>query len=324
MRTLRALELGTWLVRSVPAPLLRPLPYPIGFVIYLLASGNRRTIIANQRQVLGPVGPLRLHWQALRVMINLIHSYHLLVRLRLLTDEQIRRTVVLRGEGELAAAVARGRGAIILGAHIAGFNVLAPFASLLGQPAGAFVEPVEPPELFDFVSGIRARTGLELLLPDRDGATGALRLLRRNGLLLIAADRYLGTNGARVPFFGRPAYLPLGPVVLAQRNDTPLLPTTLRRLPDGRFLAEIHPPLALADTGDRRADLDANMRLVAGALERTIGGAAEQWLLYAPVWELRPGDDPTSPPPAAPPARLSRLRRWLRPRRAHPEHDCPP
>ena len=59
------------------------------------------------RQVLGAASPLRLHWQALRVMINLFHSYHMLVRVSLMTDEQIRRAVVFEGGEEMEAALAR-------------------------------------------------------------------------------------------------------------------------------------------------------------------------------------------------------------------------
>jgi phosphatidylinositol dimannoside acyltransferase len=311
MQVLRSIKLGQWLVRTFPAPLLRPLPYLFGLMTYALYGENRRMIIANQRQILGTASPVRLQWQTLRVMVNLFQSYELLVRLSLMTDDEIRQSVVFEGGEEMEAALARGRGAIILGAHIAGYNILAPFTALYRPPAGAFVEPVQPPELFEFVSQIRARTGLQLLLADREGAAGALRLLRQNGLLLIAADRYLGANGARTAFFGRPAYLPHGPIVLAQRNNTPILPATLRRLKDGRFLVHVHPPLVLVDTGNRRADLDANMRLMAAALERTIAGAAEQWQIFEPVWDLHPDGEPAVTPSMQHSLRPTGLRRWL-------------
>lgn len=109
----KTLKFGFWLVRTVPEPLLRPLPYIIGGVAYLLSGKGRRTIIANQRQVLGTASPLRLHWQALRVIVNLFHSYHMLARLPTMSDEQIRRAVVCEGDEQLTAALAGGRGAVI-------------------------------------------------------------------------------------------------------------------------------------------------------------------------------------------------------------------
>jgi KDO2-lipid IV(A) lauroyltransferase len=311
MNVLKSIKMGLWLVRNIPAPLLRPLPYCFGMLSYIVGGDSRRTVIANQRQILGTTSSLRLHWQALRVMINLMHSYHLLVRLPTMTDEEIRQTVIFQGGEVLDKELEQGRGAIILGAHIAGFNILAPFAALRNQPAGAFVEPVRPPELFEFVSQIRARTGMRLFLADREGAAGALRLLRQNGVLLIAADRYLGSNGARVSFFGRQAELSHGPIVLAQRHGTPILPTTLHRLKDGQFLVRLHPPLPLADTGNRRADLEANVRLMAGALERTIAGSAEQWLIFEPMWEPQRAEEAAQPSLAQRARRVGGLGRWF-------------
>ena len=204
MGTLRALKWGLRLIRTVPTPLLRPLPTLFGLIFYLFYGARRRMIVANQRQVLGAVSSLRLHRNALRVMINLFHSYHLLARLAIMDEGEIRQRVELCGEEHLQAALARGKGVIILGAHITNYNILASYTSLYHDPAGAFVEPVQPPELFDFVADLRSRTGLQLFLNDREGVVGAMRLLKRNGILMIAADRYLGTNGTLVRFFGRP------------------------------------------------------------------------------------------------------------------------
>lgn len=288
MGTLRGLKIGLWIVRVVPALLLRPLPTILGFIFYLSYATRRRIIIANQRQILGDVSGVRLHWHAFTVLVNLFRSYHVLARMSEMTDDEIRAGVDFRGAEHLHDALARGRGVIIQGAHIAGYNILAPFTALYHTPSGAFVEPVQPPELFDFVSTLRARTGLQLLLADREGAFGAVRLLKKNGVLIVAGDRYLGTNGTLVRFFGRPAYLSHGPIVLAQRVGAPILPSRLRRLPNGRLLAELLPPLTLIDTGRRREDLAANMRLLAGGLEGTIGPVPEQWLMVAPVWSTDP------------------------------------
>jgi KDO2-lipid IV(A) lauroyltransferase len=288
MGTLRALQTALWLIRHFPAFVLRPLPILFGIGFYLGYGSRRRMIITNQRQVLGAVSPLRLHWQACQVMINLFHSYNLLAQLAILPEERIRALVELHGEEHLSAALARGKGVIILGAHIGNYNVLAPFTALYHSPAGAFVEPVEPPELFDFVSSLRGKTGLELFLPNREGVLGAMRLLKRNGLLMIAGDRYLGSNGTLVRFFGRPTYLSHGPITLSQRSGAAILPASLVRLPDGRLRATLRSPLQLVNTGQKRADLLANMRLLAGALEETIRPVPEQWVLVAPVWSTDP------------------------------------
>lgn len=312
MTMLRALRWGLWLVRTVPAPLLRPLPTLFGLIFYLCYGARRRMIIANQRQVLGDFAGWRLHWHAFRVMVNLFHSYHLLARLAIMTEREIYQQVELHGEEHLQAAIVRGKGAILLGSHIANYNILAPFTSLYHAPAGAFVEPVQPPELFDFVAKLRSRTGLQLFLADREGVVGAMRLLKRNGLLMIAGDRYLGTNGTLVRFFGRPTYLSHGPLVLSQRSGAALLPAALERLGDGRLRVTVHPPLELVDTGRRREDVALNMRLLAGALEETIRPVVDQWLMVAPVWSTDPAGQDAAAAAAESAERPTPARRGLR------------
>ncbi len=303
MQTLPLLRLGLWLNRHLPPPILQQLPYLFAALAWMTRADERRTIIANQRQILGGGSRARLQWQAYRVMVNVVRNYHALVRLHDLTNDEIRALVDLRGVEHLEAALAGGRGVMILGAHIGNYNVLAPFTALYGPPAGAFVEPVRPPELFDFVSTIRARTGLRLLPAGRDGAAAASRLLRENGILLVTNDRVLSASGASVEFFGRPAPLPQGAVVLALRGGVPILPATLRQLPHGRYLAHLRPPLPLVDTGRTREDVAANMRLVARALEETIGAAPEQWVMLNPVW-------PADPVAEAPVGAVQQVAHW--------------
>ena len=299
MAILRALQIGLWLSRRFPYTLLRLLHHPLGLLFWVRYPEARRAAIANQRQVLeyrrGRPSQLRLQWQAYRVLVNVARNYHALIRLRTLPPEQIRDLVELRGAEQLEAALAAGRGVIILGAHIAPYNVLAPFTALYGPPAGVFVEPLRPRELFEFVSAIRARTGLRLLTPDRHGVAAARQLLREGGILLTTGDRYLGTNGAPVEFFGRPTLLPQGPVVLALRGQAPILPARLRSLPSGRLLIELGPPLPLVESGRMRDDLATNMRLVAQALEQMIGNVPEQWIVLNPVWS---DEHIVQPPPS--------------------------
>ena len=284
MLMLRLLKISLFLTRVLPDPVVRWIFYPLGTLAYLIRPEQRRTIIANQRQVLGQGSGLRLHWQAWRVFMNSLRNYQTLLRILTLTDQQIEGLVELRGREHLDAALQQGRGVILLGAHMGNLNLLAPYMSLVTPLAGVIVEPVQPPELFEFVSAVRARTGVRLLPADRDGVRQAMRLLRDNGVLAVAGDRYLGANGTPVSFFGRPAMLPHGPVVLALRSGARLIPVTLYSRPGGHQVAELRPPFELIDTGNLRDDLRANMRLVAAAVEETIRMAPHQWIMLDPVW----------------------------------------
>ena len=307
MLILRLLKTALFLTRVLPDPVVRWIFYPLGTLAYATRPEHRRAIIANQRQVLGRASWLRLHWQAWRVFMNSLRNYHALLRVLASTDQQLEVMVDFRGREHLDEALSKGRGAILLGAHMGNVNLVAPYMALHTPLAGVIVEPVKPPQLFEFVSEVRARTGVHLLPADREGARRAMRLLRDNGVLAVVGDRYLGSNGTSVPFFGRPTLLPHGPVVLALRTGAALIPATLYSRPGGRQVVELRPPLPLVDTGDLREDLRANMRLVAAAVEETIRAAPHQWVMLDPVWTAE-ADEATPGKSASIPARLPRRR----------------
>ena len=72
---------------------------------------------------------------------------------------------------DLEAAAGGRRGAILAAAHLGNIDLVAQVACARGLPVTIPIEPLEPPELLDLVTGLRAAHGLELVPVDR----GALR-----------------------------------------------------------------------------------------------------------------------------------------------------
>lgn len=284
MRTLQLLRWGLLLSSVLPHRVNNILCNVFGFLTYFFRPAVRRTVIGNQRRVLGTSNRILLHWQVIRVAANAFRNYYSLLRIYRLSTAAIEDLVVLRGEEHLKRALDAGRGAIILGAHMGNYNLLAPYMALYSARAGAFVEPVAPPELFEFVSKLRARTGLRLFMATREGVRDAMALLRANGILAVTGDRYLGTSGTVVEFFGAAAPLPHGAIVLAQRTGAALITAKLRQIPGGRLLVELDEPVRLCGGGNAREDLVMNMRRVTKSLERAIQEAPEQWVILDPVW----------------------------------------
>jgi KDO2-lipid IV(A) lauroyltransferase len=63
-----------------------------------------------------------------------------------------------------------------------------------------------------------------------------------------------------------------------------LIPAFAHRRPDNSVEVRIEPPLQLPRTGDREADIQKGMEMVAAVMEKYIAQWPEQWLVAQRVW----------------------------------------
>ena len=112
--------------------------------------------------------------------------------------------------------------------------------------------------------------------------------LERGEIVAVQADRpHAGGKTVAATLFGRSFPLPAGPAVLARTAGVPMLPVFALREGRRRFRLVFRPPIEVARTADRGADLEAAMGSVAGEIEYAIRRAPEQWFVFRPLWPGR-------------------------------------
>ncbi len=285
MWLLWAMRAGALLTPIVPARAGYWICRVIGLLVYLVKVRTRAAVLDNLRHVAPKRGWFWRQRQAARVFITATMNYYDLLRLRSVDRERLTELIEVYGWPHLQASLARGKGVIVLSAHLGNFNVVAQYPAALGLQAAVIAEQVHPPELFRYFTRLRSAMGIRVLPPGAGSVLPILRLLRRNGLLLVAGDRDVTGHSRRVHFFDAPAYLPVGPVVLALRTGATLLPAYTVRRSTRKSVVFIEAPLELVRTGDEERDLDENMRRVARALERMISADPGQWSVLQRVWQ---------------------------------------
>lgn len=282
--TLTAYRLAVPLAGAVPPSIAYPLLDRLADLIWLAAPGARAAVEANLEQVLGGRG--RRHaWAVRGVFRHAVRNYYDTFRLPAMTDDEIRRFVVLRHVDRLRRVLEQGRGAILFSAHVSSVVVGAQALALAERGGTVVVEALDPPELMDLMLRVRGSHGLTFtpLGPSLFGELTAT--LRREELVFLVVDRDVGGTGLPIPLFGRPTPLPLGPALLARRTGAPLVPTYVSRRRDGRLDGVVGEPLDVSLTDDRRADLARITRLVTAQLEYHIARHPEQWTVLQPVWD---------------------------------------
>ena len=200
---------------------------------------------------------------------------------------QLQRIVILEGASHIEAALARGKGAIILTGHFGNWELLAASISAQVAPLTPIVRELRSARLNTLVSSYRAQAGYATI--DRDtGLRSALRCLKRNQLLGIVADVDTKVNGVFVDFFGKPAYTPYSPVAIALKTGAAILPSFIIRQPDGTHRAIIEPPLALERAAVNEEELVVNTQKFTKIIEGYIRRYPEQWVWMHERWKTCP------------------------------------
>lgn len=218
---------------GLPLALLHALGAFLGWVTYLLSPTYRRRMKANAAQA----GLRPAQWKpaiasAGRMVMELPYLW------MRKPGEPILPRVRFEGEILLAAALARGKGVLLLTPHMGCFEVAAQaIAERFGatQPITVLYRPARQPWLRELVRTSRERPQLHAAPATLAGVRQMIRALRKGEMVGLLPDQVPPEGmGVWAPFFGREAYTMTLATRLVQQTGAELLLTWVERLPRGR------------------------------------------------------------------------------------------
>jgi KDO2-lipid IV(A) lauroyltransferase len=198
--------------------------------------------------------------------------------------EEVASFVEVRGWERVEAVRAAGRPILILTGHCGNWELLAAAINCRGLGMAVVARLLDEPGLQRMLAGLRERFGTPTIARGTEGAARQLLItLRRGGALGMLIDQDTKVEGVWVPFFGRPAFTPVGAAKIALRQAAAVIPAFIERLEDGRHRATFHPPLALPD------DLQEATARMTAKIEEQIRRRPEQWVWMHRRWRRQPG-----------------------------------
>jgi KDO2-lipid IV(A) lauroyltransferase len=184
---------------------------------------------------------------------------------------------------QIRAALADGRGVLLLGAHMSNFNLGIPaLAAAVDVPIQA-LSIANPNEGFTLLNQWRKEWGIEITPISAQSLRQAVKRLEMGGVVLTAFDHPAPRKDKLIPFFGQPSYMPLGPARLARIADVLVLLGTCYYDPVRGYVLDTD-VLDAEHSNDRQHDTVVNAARMAQILERYVGAHPEQWLMYYPFW----------------------------------------
>ena len=183
--------------------------------------------------------------------------------------------------------LSRGRGLIVLTAHVGNFELLAMLAALKGAPLTVITKALKPKWLNDWWLETRGKFGVKML-PARDSYRYCRETLKANGILGFVLDQNMKRNrGIFVDYFGRPACTSPGLALLSAQTGAPVLPAFMLREPDGRHRVHVFDPLPPPASADKAIIRQATQEYTT-IIERFVRAHPDQWIWLHRRWRTKP------------------------------------
>ncbi|MGH7596207.1 MAG: lysophospholipid acyltransferase family protein [bacterium] len=276
-----------WTVRRLPRSLALWLFRNLGLLAFRLVRDAREKTIRHLRIAFGDQRrDEEIRQLARQVFRQLGMNAAEAMRIPNLIAAGLQKHVRFIGKEHLDRVYQRGKGVICLTGHIGCWELFGAFIAS-HYPLKVVGAALYDPRLDAILLAEREKAGYQSLPRDTSGTRQILRWLKQGGLLGILIDQDTRVDGEFVDFFGRPAYTPAGPVVIADRTGAALVAMAIYMNDDGTHTVEVRPEIELQNTGDANTDRLVNVARCSKAVEAFIREHPAQWVWMHERWKTK-------------------------------------
>jgi KDO2-lipid IV(A) lauroyltransferase len=260
----------------------------LGRLSYFLISPARRKTKENLKLAFGSeLSEKQIKKIAIQVFVNLGKNVVDAVRLKKTRWEDVEKITEIEGLEYFDTAYRAGKGVIGFTGHIGNFELMAAYFSLRGYKLSVIGREVYDPRLDRLLVENRESVGLKNI-SSFDGVKPLLKVLKKGEFLGILADQDSSrVRGIFVDFFGRPARTPVGPVLLAYKTGSPIVPMAIVRKGKNRYKIIVKPPVELACSDNQEKDVTDTLQRCTDALASIIRQYPDQWLWMHDRWKSK-------------------------------------
>lgn len=186
-------------------------------------------------------------------------------------------------------AYKEGKGIIALTAHIGNWELGGIILSLIGYPTSAIVLPQRNRLVNSLFLKQRQSKGLKTTSLGL-GLRESFQKLKKGEIVAILGDRNIRdkslsrASGVEVEFFGKKAYFPRGPAVLAYWTNAIILPGFTIRGKDNKYTLFFERPIPIERYEDKEKFVTVNTQKIAKVIEKYVSLYPEQWCVFEEIW----------------------------------------
>lgn len=225
----------------------------VGDVMYALFRSRRHVVEVNLRLCFPELSGIERQQMAREVFRNNAIGVFETGMAWWMADQHFNPSIGIKGTEHLDAALAKGRGVILLGAHLSTLDMGGRLFSRFYE-TNVMYRAHNNPLMEEIIKEGRERH-LKCAI-ERESLRTVLRALRKNEIVWYAPDQDFGPKySVYAPFFGVPAATITATSRMVKLNNSPILMYTHHRTADDKgYELELFPEIEHFPTGDDVAD----------------------------------------------------------------------
>lgn len=277
-------KIGQFLASVLPLKAAYRIAVFLSDIQYLCSPRDRAAVRDNLRVICGRDCDTRMNTRA--VFRNFGKYLVEFFRMETFTPEFISKHVTVENQHILDTALEKGKGVIIITAHIGNWELGGLVLGRIGYPLTAVALPHKERPVNELFNRQRAAGGVTVV-PVQSAIRRCLHTLKQNGIVALLADRDFSATGEAMTFFGKATMLPRGAAMFAYRTHAAVIPMFLTRTDGQRFKVVIHDPLDLPEQcflTDETLFRRYFMKQQALVIEKEILKDPTQWLMFRRFW----------------------------------------
>jgi KDO2-lipid IV(A) lauroyltransferase len=205
---------------------------------------------------------------------------------RMVTDKFVKENVRSENLHILKEVLDRGRGCIMLTAHLGNWEYGAAVMGILSFPMSVVALPHKESAVNEIFDRKREKSGMAVI-SSRMAYKKCIAALKNNRLIALVGDRDFSPNGETMDFLGKKVMIPQGAAVFAKKTGAAIIPAFLIREGEDRFILSINDPIyvdAAEGLKHNSVEISDIIKQYISVVEKKIREYPTQWMIFREFW----------------------------------------
>jgi len=279
---------GVYIASHIPRELGQTIGGVLGAAAYYLLRAERNKTLAHLEIAFGKEKDITDRKRIARACFsNLGKNFFDMLIIAHMPLECRDKFFKVEGAEYVEESLRRGKGTIIVTAHLSAWELFAYEITRVGLPLEVVAKNINNDGVNHLLVEFREKLGIKTHLRNNPHVTrNILRSLKSNRGIGILIDQDTKVDGVFVEFFNRPANTPRGAAMIAMATGATVLPGFIVR--EGKnYVVRFEKPVEVRKTYDKAAESFRITQELTKRIEKWIRSYPEQWVWMHRRWRRK-------------------------------------